>query len=425
VVTKIKKVKHCDRAVLYNENKVLDGTAKCIHAGNFLQDVEALSVPGKLQRFENLLALNRRAIRRALHIVVSFAPGEILSRDRMIEIACEFMDRIGYGAQPYLVYQHFDTAIAHLHIVSTPIQPDGTSLNKSLLFKYKSEPARKALEEKYGLVRAQRQRGAQLIRSQALPVERLQYGSRPAVRAITNILEYVLEEFHYRSLSDLNAILRWYNLRADPGKPGTRMHGLGGLIYYALDEKGQRVGTPVKAGSIYFKPGLKWLNTKFKANAEIDPAAIWHVRSVVDAAVRRKPGNWPAFVDALRVDRMAVSPCFGAEKFPDDLSFVDWEGKIVINAGELGKDYSAKEIWQRLGLDPQLQPILLLLAEVAARTNRKLPLSPSSGPNVLQPTQSRHEAIDILFRQEEQAQQMPYELSRKANQKKKSKSQKL
>lgn len=395
MVTKIIRVKGSKDSILYNENKVAAGIAKCVFAGNFLKDAEALSLIEKLQRFDDLLALNRRAECRAFHIMISFAPGDVLSGDTMTDIACEFMDRIGYGGQPFIVYLHFDTAIAHLHIVSTPIQPDGTSLNKTLLFRYRSEPARKALEEKYGLVKARRQKGHPVLRPKTQPVEKLQYGKRSSIRAITNILEYVLGQFHYRSFSDLNAILRWYNLTANPGKPDSRTHRQGGLLYHALDENGQHIGAPVKASSIYFKPGLKWLNARFEANTPLDPAAIWRIRSVLDAAFRQQPGSWPAFVDALRVEQMAVSPRFGAGKFPEDLSLIDWEGKMVINAGELGKGYSAKEIWQRLGLDPHLQPILLLLSEVAARTKRQQSLIPSSGPNARQPSQSRDETPHI------------------------------
>lgn len=411
MVTKIISIKNIGETIRYNENKVRADTARCIYAGNFLKDAETISLPEKQQRFDDLLALNRRAKCRAYHIIAGFTPDDVLSTDKLIDIACEYMDRIGFGDQPFLVYLHFDTGVPHLHIVTTPIKPDGTSLNKSLWFKHESASARKALEEKYGLVKARRQKGDRILRPKTTPVEKLQYGKHSSSQAITNILEYILPQFHYRSFSGLNAILSWYNLAANPGKPGTRMYRQGGLLYHVLNDKGQDAGTPLRASAIYFNPGLKWLNAKFKANAEIDPARIWRTRSVLDATFRQQPGSWPAFVDALSVEQIAVSPCFDAGKFPDDLSFVDWEGKMVINASEMGNDYSARQIWQRLGLDPHLQPILLLLAKAAARTSRQ--------------SQNRNEALNLLFRQEESTERMPYELSRKANQKKKGKSQKL
>jgi hypothetical protein len=45
----------------------------------------------------------------------------MLSKEKITEIAVEYMDKIGFGEQPYLVYQHFDSGHTHLHIVTTNI----------------------------------------------------------------------------------------------------------------------------------------------------------------------------------------------------------------------------------------------------------------------------------------------------------------
>lgn len=216
MVAKIKTVQNINRAIYYNEHKVKEGAAECLYAGNFLKDAPQLSLLEKKQWFHQIIALNQQIGKPALHIPVSFAPGENIPRKKLTEIACEYMDRIGFGAQPYLVYYHTDTAVPHLHIVTTSIRPDGNSINLSFIGRDKSEPARKAIEEKYELVRAQKQRKAQPFDLRPLPVEKLQYGKRPTKQAITNALAYILETYKYRSIPELNAILRLYNLKADP-----------------------------------------------------------------------------------------------------------------------------------------------------------------------------------------------------------------
>lgn len=47
----------------------------------------------------------------------------------MADIAEEYMQRMGYGDQPYEVYLHRDIARAHLHIISVPVGPDGQKID--------------------------------------------------------------------------------------------------------------------------------------------------------------------------------------------------------------------------------------------------------------------------------------------------------
>jgi hypothetical protein len=415
MVAKIKLPKSINRVIYYNEHKVREGVAKCLYARNFLKDAEQLSLREKKEWFARYIALNKPVKSNALHIPISFAPGENIPTEKLIEIATEYMDRIGFGDQPYLVYQHIDTAVPHLHVVTTSIQSDGNSIDLNFIGRDKSEPARKAIEEKYGLVKAEQQKKNKEFNLKPLPAESLQYGKRPTKQAITNALEYILNKYKYRSLPELNAILKLYNLKADPGQPRSRIHQHHGLVYQMLNKKGEGIGIPIKASSIYFKPGLQWLQKKYRANKQIDPAALQRVRLAVDSLLAKQPNNWAAFTDALRREQIAATPYFNEQKFLYGLSFVDLEARLVIKASELGKGYSSKAILQRLRLDNFLRPIpqqtTLFHTQMAGET--------------LDQPQAKNEALDILFRSEEQAERLPYELSQKANKKKKDQSRKL
>ncbi len=419
MVAKIKTVLDINRAIYYNEHKVKEGVAECLYAGNFLKDAPQLSLLEKKQWFHQIMALNQQIGKPALHIPVSFAPGENIPRKKLTEIACEYMDRIGFGAQPYLVYYHTDTAVPHLHIVTTSIRPDGNSINLSFIGRDKSEPARKAIEEKYELVRAQKQRKAQPFDLRPLPVEKLQYGKRPTKQAITNALAYILETYKYRSIPELNAILRLYNLKADPGKPGSRIHQHGGLLYQMLNEKGQPVGIPIKSSSIYFKPGLQWLQQRFQSCPPLDATVLREIRRAVDYSVAQRPLAWTPFVNTLRTRQIAAVPYINSQGILYGLSFVDLNSKTVIKASELGKGYSSQAILKRLGLDPSLQP---LPQQALLFPNQAFGETMQQGKNQ-HPDHS--EVLDILFRPEGQQQGLPYELSQKANKKRKDQSKKL
>jgi len=125
---KITSCKSVARSLRYNEQKVDRGTAECLTAANFLKDRERLTVEEKLHCFERRMQLNER-VSTNLHITLNFDPRDNLSNERMRQIAKMYMDDIGFGRQPYLVYRHHDAGHPHCHIVSTHIRSDGSPID--------------------------------------------------------------------------------------------------------------------------------------------------------------------------------------------------------------------------------------------------------------------------------------------------------
>jgi hypothetical protein len=416
MIAKITTPSNPHKALYYNEHKVQQKGAECIHAGNFLKEAPQLSLLEKKQRFDQLIALNHYVKLNTLHVSINFAPGENLSRERMIEIAEEYMERIGFGNQPYLVYQHHDAGHPHIHIVSTNILPDGNRIDMNFIGRDRSEPARKAIEEIYGLVKAEDQKKQTSKELRPLSPEKLKYGKSETKQAITNLLQYVLENYRYRSLAELNAILKLYNLRANPGLPGSRIHKHGGLVYQMLDDKGQPIGIPIKASSIYFKPGLQFLEKKFKINDKLPPEAIDRIRHIIDNSLRSKPKSWEEFVLALRHEQLVVVPYINDKGFCYGFSFVDLEDRLVLKASDLGKAYSSAILLKQLGLDPLFHR---LPVSPEVKKGGKISLKEMLATQIshVAPSQYRDgldKAMDILFRIESQ-QRLPYDLRQKKN----------
>src|ERR1700712_527013 len=108
MVARITTPKSINRALNYNEQKVQAGKAECLYAGNFLKEVSELNFYQRLERFEYQNALNQRAKTNTLHISLNFDAADKLGGEKLVEIANSYMDKIGFGEQPYLVYQHHD-----------------------------------------------------------------------------------------------------------------------------------------------------------------------------------------------------------------------------------------------------------------------------------------------------------------------------
>lgn len=150
------KTCHSIRSIFYyNENKVKAGVAECISAGNYSSDVDKMTYIMKLNRFIKRAELNENAKRNSVHISMNFDPSEKHSKEKLIAITDTYIEKIGFGEQPYLVYQHHHAGHVHLHVVSINIKKDGKRIDLHQLGIRKSEPARKEIEELFGLVKAE------------------------------------------------------------------------------------------------------------------------------------------------------------------------------------------------------------------------------------------------------------------------------
>lgn len=88
-----------------------------------------------------------------IHISLNFHKDDILSNEAITEIAHDYMKEMGYDAQPYALYRHFDKEHPHIHIVSSQINPEGNKINDSYIH-YRSQKLTRNLEVKYGITQA-------------------------------------------------------------------------------------------------------------------------------------------------------------------------------------------------------------------------------------------------------------------------------
>ena len=140
-------------ALIYNQEKVEKDTAKILSGNRIISD--RLGLPSEnlhltLLSFENYLLANRNTEKPILHIALSPAPEDKLTDDQLAEIAEKYMQKMGYGNQPYIVYKHGDTHNTHIHIVSTCVDEEGKKISDSYEHR-RSMTACRELEIDFGL----------------------------------------------------------------------------------------------------------------------------------------------------------------------------------------------------------------------------------------------------------------------------------
>jgi hypothetical protein len=341
MVAKIKTGRSIIGAINYNEHKVGLGKAELISAQGYLKDPLDLTFNNKLERLTDLAKRNQLTLVNTLHVSLNFAVGENLDKDILQQIADDYMEGLGFGKQPYLVYQHHDAGHPHLHIVTTNIKPDGKRISFHLLANKASESSRRQVELTYNLVKAEDQVKQQNIIGK--PLEQVSYGKSEVKRSITNVVNEVVRAYKFTSIPELNAVLNQYNITADRGSKDSRMYEKNGLVYWVLDEKGNKLGVPIKASSIYGKPTLRTLEDRFRLNEMLRKPLKEQLKTKLDKALL-KPMSKSAFQKQLKTEGIQVIFRQNEEGRLYGITFVDHRSKAVFNGSDLGKMYSAASL---------------------------------------------------------------------------------
>lgn len=336
----------------YNENKIEAGKAELIGEGNYPVAACELHQDLRLKLLLKQLELNTTVKRGSVHISLNFDPSETdLSKAKLIQIAGTYMDKIGFGAQPYLVYQHHDAGHPHIHIVTVKVKPDGRRIDMHNIGRIQSESARQEIEKTFGLLQAQRVKKDDIIN--IIPIKSIvaQYGRTETKKAISAVLNAVIPNYKFATIGELNAVLDLYNITAIQGGKDSRMFHHKGLAYQILDSRKMPIGVPVKASSFYSRPTLKNLELKFAINKTARAAHSKSIKNAVDLAFFQNRIKSISELDKILVHQgIRISQRRNESGLLYGITYIDHKTKCVFNGSSLGRQFSAKGIEERCGI---------------------------------------------------------------------------
>jgi hypothetical protein len=342
------KTGHSVRSIFhYNENKVKEGAAECIGEGNYPAAANELSAAMRLNRLLNQNALNGNVKRNSVHISLNFHPSEKYADEKLLKIAAAYMEKIGFGGQPYLVYRHEDAGHPHIHLVAIKVREDGSRIDMQNIGKNQSETARKEIEIDFNLVRAQGQKSHEIPLVKPVHAGKVHYGKTESKKAMSGVLSSVLLNYRYSSLAELNAVLQLYHVRADRGSEDSRIFKAGGLVYRILDKEGKALGVPIKASDFSMKPTLAFLEKRYVLNSGEKAFEKKRIRSAVDAVFLDKRIGMDMLATKLKKEGidMVLRKSDASQLY--GITYVDHVTKCVLNGSALGKNYSAKGMLER------------------------------------------------------------------------------
>jgi len=422
MVARIKRTQSLSRSLNYNEKKVQLGVAECIQAVNYPKDLEVLNFYDKLHRLQHQAALNERVKANSVHISLNFHESDKLDTEKLCSIAESYMKDIGFENQPYLVYRHDDAAHPHIHIVSTNIQKDGSKIEMQNIGRNQSERARKNIEEQYHLIKAEGRKMNQ-ANELKIPAQKIHYGKSQTKRAITNVLEEVINNYKYASLPELNAVLKLYNVVADRGLKDSKMYAQKRLIYSVLDDNGKKIGVPIKASEFYNKPTLRNLEKKFSENENLKEAFSRKLQMTIKWVLVKKEQTINEFTQSLAREGIKLVPRQSNEGKIYGLTYIDLKNKCVFNGSDLGKEFSAQGVLEKLKLQPQIQQLIFSPRAKNNPHDEMFKPSKNKQEQYIDNNQTNvlNNALYLLFKQEQNYNLTPHVLTKKKRKKQKKK----
>jgi hypothetical protein len=324
-------------ALAYNQNKVDDAHAKVIFANKMIESTDGTyDISCCLRSFEPYLLANQKTEKPVLHVSINPDPKDVLTNEQLSDIAQEWMQKMGYGDQPFIVYLHEDIERRHIHIVSLRVDENGKKIDDKFEHR-RSMDACRELEQKYGLVPADQKK-----RQDGLSLTPVLYEKGDVKHQIANVIRQVAKEYHFLSLKEYKALLTLYNTGMEEIRGEINGKPYQGLVYSALDENGEKVGNPFKSSLFGKSVGIEALEKRITKSAEIIKNKGLKERSkgVISAAMQTCK-NRKDFEKAL--SKQGISVLFRTNDTGRiyGVTFIDHEQKCVFNGSRLGKEFSA------------------------------------------------------------------------------------
>ena len=337
MVAKISSGSSIFGALAYNQTKVEELQAKVILTSRMIEPWDGnYSIGVSMRSFEPYLAANQKTDNPILHISLNPDPKDVLTDDQLSEIAQEYMDKLGYGNQPFIVYKHEDIDRHHLHIVSVRVDENGKKLDHNFEYRKSMEICRN-IEQKYHLITADMKE-----KQPETPIKGIQYGEENLKSQIGGVIRPLVKSYYFQTMGEYKALLSLYNITVEEIKGGTVDKMFNGLVYSATNDKGERIGKSFKSSLFGKTVGYEALQQRMAQSGEIikQKQLKERTRAVLTKAMKL-PLNRAYFEKQLSANNINVVFRQNEAGRIYGVTFIDHQNKCVLNGSRLGKEFSA------------------------------------------------------------------------------------
>ena len=295
-----------------------------------------------MRSFEMQMPVQLSTKKPILHISINPHPEDVLSDSQLSDIAREYMRKLGYGDQPYLVYKHEDIDRHHIHIVGLRVDENGRPLNDKFEHR-RSKQITRELEQKYNLHPAEKK-----ARTERPELKKVDYTTGDVKHQIGNTVKAACYGYRFQSFGEYKALLATYNICAEEVKGEVNGKPYQGIVYSATNDKGEKAGNPVKASRIGKSVGYEAVQRRMEKSGEAikNGKLKERTRKIVADAVRNTRSRKEL---EQQLKKQGIDVVFRQNDSGRiyGVTFIDHDSRVVLNGSRLGKEYSANVFNER------------------------------------------------------------------------------
>ena len=373
MIAKISAIENLRGALGYNFKKVEKGEANILLAAELYQNKERrYTMEEVFTDMQALIPEKCRTKKTVFHCSLNPHPDEKLSDETLMQIAKEYMEALGYGKQPYIVFKHNDIAREHIHIVSLRVDGEGKKINDRFE-KRRSKQITDTLERKYNLIPS-----SKVNDKEEAETPKVDMGKGNIKEQVANVVRTVLKHYRFCSLGELNAVLSKYNLATEEVKTEFRGKKYNGLVYVPTDDKGNKTSTPIHASDIGRGVGYAAVQNKMQKSKQMVKPLIPTVRRKVLEVMRTSPSTEGRLRQRLEEQGLRVVIRKNESGRIYGITFIDDKEGVALNGSRLGKGYAAN-VFNGYFSNPTHNPFLdeTLYGSLSAHLDQSATVHPS------------------------------------------------
>ncbi|MCS2489615.1 relaxase/mobilization nuclease domain-containing protein [Bacteroides fragilis] len=342
-------------AVNYNMNKLKADTAHILLTNKMLcpQQGKMFKASDMMKDFELFMPQRYRTENPVFHVSLNPHPDDKLSDVELSLVAEEYMKRMGYGSQPYVVFKHQDISRHHLHIVSVRVNEKGKKINDKFE-RRRSKDITRSLEQKYGLRTAEK-----VSKEKKTELKMVDVSVGNAKEQVENVVRSVMDKYHFLTFNEYKAVLTKFNIAAEEVKGSHYGDSFSGVVYSATDNDDKKVGNPFSAATLGKFAGSEALEKKYRASKEylekrpIGAPLKRTINQAFTGATTKEQLQYNLFQSGIGVvyRENVAGRLYG-------VTFIDHNTGVVLNGSRLGKEYAANAIVERLEKPNQYEHLI-------------------------------------------------------------------
>ena len=375
MVAKISVGKSLYGALAYNGEKINETKGRLLTTNRIYNDgTGTVDIRKAMEGFLACMPEHTRVEKPVLHISLNPHPDDVLTDTELQDIAREYLEKLGYGNQPYLVVKHEDIDRHHLHIVTINVDEKGRRLNQDFLFR-RSDRIRRELEQKYGLHPAERKN----LRLEN-PLRKVDASAGDVKRQVGNTVKALSGQYRFQTMGEYRALLSLYNMTVEEARGNVRGREYNGLVYSVTDDSGNKVGNPFKSSLFGKSVGYDAVQRKFaRSKTEIKDRKLADMTKRTVLSVLQGTYDKERFIATLKEKGIDTVLRYTEEGRIYGATFIDHRTGCVLNGSRMGRELSANALQEHFTLPYAGQPPVPLFITTEGQEETQAPSTPEYG----------------------------------------------